>query len=100
MIEGITETFEMCKELVVGFFGLVNDSIEKDNLFDAFLMLLLDGMLFVAATILVILIILALIDYPCLSFIFAIPFLPFIYIWWMKGRIKKKNDEYEKLIKS
>ena len=93
MIESIKEIFEMCKELVVGFFGLVNDSIENDNLLDAFLMLLLGGMLFTAATILVILIILAIINYPCLSFIFAIPFLPCIYIWWMKRRIKKKNDE-------
>ena len=93
MIENIKEIFEICKELVVGFFNLVNNSIENDNLLDAFLMLLLGGMLFTAATILVILIILAIINYPYLSFIFVVPFLPFIYIWWMKGRIKKKNDE-------
>jgi hypothetical protein len=92
MIENIKEIFEICKELIVGFFGLVNDSIENDNLFDAFLMLLLGGMLFAAATILVYLIILAIINYPCLSFIFVIPFLPFIYIWWMKRRIKKKKE--------
>ena len=91
MIEGIKEIFEMCKELVVSFFGLVNDSIEKDNLFDAFLILFLGGMLFAAATILVILIITAIINYPCLLFIFAIPFLPCIYIWWMKRRIKNKK---------
>jgi hypothetical protein len=92
MLKTIKEIFEMCKELVVGFFGLVNDSIENDNLLDAFLMLFLGGMLFAAATILVILTLSALINYPCLSFIFAIPFLPCIYIWWMKRRIKNKEE--------
>ena len=91
MIENIKEIFEMFKELIVGFFRLVNDCIENDNLLDAFLMLLLGGMLFAAATILTILIILAIINYPCLLFIFAIPFLPFVYIWWMKRRIKNKK---------
>jgi hypothetical protein len=93
MLKNIKEIFEMCKELIVEFFSLVNNSIENDKLLDAFLMLFLGGMLFVVATILVILIILAIINYPYSSFIFVIPFLPFIYIWWMKKRIKKKNDE-------
>ena len=93
MLKNIKEIFELCKELIVEFFRTVNNSIENDDLVDAFLMLLLGGMLFTAAAILVYLIILAIINYPCLSFIFAIPFLPFIYIWWMKRRIKKKKDE-------
>lgn len=93
MIEIIKETFEMCKELVVGFFSLVNDSIENDNLLDAFLMLLLGGMLFGAFTLLAVAIMLAIMNHPCLLFLFVIPILPCIYIWWMKRRIKKKNDE-------
>lgn len=95
MLKDIKEIFGMCKELIVGFFRLVNDCIENDNLLDAFLMLLLGGMLFAAATILAILIILAIINYPCLLFIFAIPFLPFVYIWWMKRRIKNKKESDE-----
>ena len=93
MIENIKEIFEMCKELIVGFFSLVNDSIENDNVFDAFLMLLLGGTLFGGFILLVIATILAIINCPCVLFFLAIPFLPFVYIRWIKMRIKKKNDE-------
>jgi hypothetical protein len=93
MLKNIKEIFKMCKELIVEFFRLVNNSIEDDNLVDAFIMLLLGGILFVACTVFVILIISALINYPCLVFIFVIPFLPCVYIWWMKRLIKKKKDK-------
>ncbi len=93
MIESIKEIFEMCKELIVGFFSLVNDSIENDNLLDVFLMLFLGGTLFGGFILLVTVIILAIINCPCTLFFLSIPFLPFIYIWWIKRRIKKKNDE-------
>jgi hypothetical protein len=93
MLENIKEIFVMCKELIVGFFGLVNDCIENGNSLDAFLMLLLGGMLFGGFIILVIVTILAIINCPCVLFFLSIPFWPFIYIWWIKRRIKKKNDE-------
>jgi hypothetical protein len=95
MLKIIKEIFEICKELFIGFFSLVNDSIENDNLLDAFLMLFLGGMLFGGFIILVIVIVLAIINCPCVLFFLSIPFLPFVYIWWMKRRIKNKKESDE-----
>ena len=92
MIEIIKEIFEICKELIVGFFSLVNNSIENDNLLDAFLMLLLGGAVFCGFILLVIATVLAIINCPCVLFLLSIPFLPCIYIWWMKKRIKNKKE--------
>ena len=93
MIEIIKDAFKYCKELIFDFFGMVNYEIEHDNLLEAFIALLLGGMLFFAGVSLIVLIGLTIVNCPYTLLLLLIPLMPIIYIWWMKRRIKKKNNE-------
>jgi hypothetical protein len=93
MIENIKNAFKYCKELIFDFFNMVNYEIERDNLFEAFIALLLGGMLFLAGISLIVLIGVSIVNCPYILLVLIIPLMPIIYIWWMKIRIKKKNDE-------
>jgi hypothetical protein len=93
MIENIKDAFKYCKELIFDFFGMVNYEIEHDNLLEAFIGLLLGGMLFLAGISLIVLIGLVIVNCPYTLLVLIIPLMPIIYIWWMKRRIKKKNNE-------
>lgn len=89
MIENIKDAFKCCKELIFDFFSMVNYEIEHDNLLEAFIALLLGGMLFFAIVGLIVLIGLTIVSCPYTLLILIFPLMPIIYIWWMKRRIKK-----------
>jgi uncharacterized membrane protein YesL len=90
MIENIKDAFKCCKALIFDFFSMVNYEIEHDNLFDAFIALLLGGMLFLAIVVLIVLIGLVIIDCPYILLLLIIPLMPIIYIWWKMRQIKKR----------
>lgn len=93
MIENIKDAFKCCKELIFDFFRMVNYEIEHDNLLEAFIALIIGGMLFFASVSLIMLIGLVIVNCPYTLLLLIIPLMSIIYIWWMKRRIKKKNDE-------
>lgn len=92
MIENIKDAFKYCIELIFDFFRMVNYEIEHDNLFEAFIALLLGGMLFLAGISLIVLIGLVIVNCPYTLLVLIIPLMPIIYIWWMKRRIKNKEE--------
>jgi uncharacterized membrane protein YesL len=92
MIENIKDAFKYCIELIFDFFRMVNYEIEHDNLFEAFIVLLLGEILFLAGISLIVLIGLVIVNCPYTLLVLIIPLMPIIYIWWMKRRIKNKEE--------
>lgn len=92
MIENIKVAFKMCKACFINFFRTANSCIKHDNLLDAYMILFIGGfVLFVSLTIIG-LIITAIVNCPCMLLILLIPLLPYVYILWMKRRIKNKEE--------
>jgi hypothetical protein len=92
MIENIKDAFKMCKAYFIDVFRTVNSCIKHDNLLDAYMMLFIGGLILFLILAFVGLIITAIVNCPCILLILLIPLLPYVYILWMKRRIKNKEE--------
>ena len=93
MIENIKDSFKMCKVYFIDVFRTVNSCIKHDNLLDAYMMLFAGGLILFLSLAIIGLITAAIITYPCILLLLLIPLLPYVYILWMKRRIKNKKDD-------
>jgi hypothetical protein len=80
-------------ENIKDVFRTVNSCIKHDNLLDAYMMMVSGGLILFLFLAIIGLIIAAIVNYPCILLILLIPLLPYVYILWVKRRIKNKEDE-------
>lgn len=92
MIENIKDTFKMCKAYFIDVFRTVNSCIKHDNLLDAYMMLFISGLILFLILAFIGLIIIAIVNCPGILLILLIPILPYVYILWMKRRIRNKEE--------
>jgi hypothetical protein len=92
MIENIKDEFKMCKAYFIDIFKTTNSCIKHDNLLDAYMMLFCSGAILCLSLAFIGLIIAAIVSCPCILLILLIPLLPYVYILWMKRRIKNKEE--------
>lgn len=92
MIKNIRDAFKMCKAYFTDVFRTVNSCIKHDNLLDAYVMLFAGGFILCLILALISLIIAAIVSCPCILLSLLIPLLPYVYILYVKRRIKNKEN--------
>jgi hypothetical protein len=92
MIENIKNAFKMCKVYFIDVFRTVNSCIKHDNLLDAYMMLFIGGLILFLFLAIIGFIIAAIVSCPGILLLLLIPLLPYVYILWMKRRIKNKEE--------